>query len=411
MRILVVNNLYPPVVVGGYEAECHDVVEHLRHSHEVTVLTSVRGRETPDTEPRIRRLLPFVSHDKRDSFRAPILALRAVRVVRATLEDVRPELVYVWNGAQLPHAALRVLDYNGVPLAYRVCEHWFAGLYRTDTFFRHLTPGERGLRGLWARAVRLANRHPELRLECERRVPAAISYNSQAVRTASPVPPTVRPVLESVVHPSNARVDTFAAVERCVGSPPSVLFVGRLDEDKGAHVAVRALAALRAAHEVDASLVIVGDGPRRTELAGLAAELGLQDHVRFTGPLSGEALQDEASRAAAWVVPSVWEEPAGLVCTEAALARVPAVLSRVGGIPEMLHEEQHALFFGKGDHEGCAAALARALRDPETEARVERAFSRGLELGYEPYLAAMDRFLDDAVAALAPGGPVLETTR
>jgi glycosyltransferase involved in cell wall biosynthesis len=400
VRILVVNNLYPPVVEGGYEVECHDVVQHMRRSHEVTVLTSVRGREASDEEPGIRRQLPFVRYDKRDSLRAPTLALRAVRITRATLEDVRPDLVYVWNGSQLPHAAMRVLDYSGVPIAYRVCEHWFGGLYRDDTFFRHLTPGERGFRGIWARMMRTANRHQELRLEAERRVPAAICWNAEAVRRASPLPKTIEPVLEALVYPANARVDTFATLERRVASPPRVLFVGRLDDAKGAAIAVRALASLRSAHHVDASLVLAGDGPGMRDLKELTAELGMSGNVRFTGPLRGKALHTEVSQAAAWVIPSVWEEPAPLVCTEAALARVPAVLSRVGGISEMLHEEEHALFFAKGDHEGCAAALARVLEEDGTDARVERAFRRGQELGYEPYLAAMDGFLHDAVAIL-----------
>jgi len=39
LRILVVSNLFPPVVRGGYEMICADAVEHLRERHEVTVLT------------------------------------------------------------------------------------------------------------------------------------------------------------------------------------------------------------------------------------------------------------------------------------------------------------------------------------------------------------------------------------
>lgn len=395
------SNLYPPEIVGGYEVECHDVVEHLRRTHAVTVLTSVRGRGRAPAERDVLRRLPFVRFVKHDSLRAPWLALSAVRATRRTLAEVRPDLVYVWNGSQLPFAALRVLERSGLPVAYRICEHWFGGLYSRDAFLRHLTPGERGVRGVWARAMRLANRHPELRIELDRVVPAAICWNAEAVRAATPVPATLRPVHEALVYPSNARTAAFAEVRPRPADPPTIFFAGRLDGPKGAEVLLRALPLLRERHGHDASLLLAGEGPLRGELAALAARLGVADHVRMPGPLRGDELLGAVSRAAAWVVPSVWAEPAPLVCTEAALARVPAVLSRVGGIGEMLREEEHALFFAKGDHEGCAAALARTLEDPEaTRARVQRAYARGQELGHGPYLRAMDRFLDDALAAL-----------
>lgn len=401
MRVLVVNNLYPPVVVGGYEVECRDVVEHMRERHEVTVLTSSRERDRHPPEHGVRRELPFVRYRKADSLRAPADALRGVGVMRRALAEVRPELVYVWNGSQLPHAALHVAASSGVPLAFRVCEHWFGRLYDGDVFLRHLAPGERGLRGIWAKGMRAVNRLPGLRIDLARCSRAAICWNAAAVRQATPVPAGVKAVHEDLVYPSNSRTEAFKQIPRDPQDPPLLLFVGRLDELKGADVAIRALAVLRREHGIPASLVLAGDGPQRESLASLARSEGVDSAVRMPGPLRGEDLYAQVTRAAAWVVPSVWAEPAPLVCTEAALARVPAVLSRVGGIGEMLREEEHALFFAKGDHEGCAAALARTLEDPvATQARVERAYARGQELGHGPYLRAMDRFLDDALAAL-----------
>lgn len=73
----------------------------------------------------------------------------------------------------------------------------------------------------------------------------------------------------------------------------------------------------------------------------------------------------------------------------------------MGGIPELLQDPEHALLCPPGDARAFADALARTLSDPdETAARCERAFARAQELRYGPYLAHMDAFLDDAVAAL-----------
>jgi len=401
LRILVVNNLYPPVVVGGYEVECRDVVDHLSRRHDVTVLTSSRERERCPPQAGVIRALPFLEETVVHSLRAPVDALRGARIARAVLEGARPDLVYVWNGAAIPQVALRILATSGVPLAFRICEHWFGQLYGTDVFTRHLVPGERGLRGAWARGMRLVNRLPELRVDLDVPVPAAICWNARAVRDSASVHRSLRPVLEALIYPANARVDAFDGARREPDDPPRLLFVGRLDRAKGADVAIRALAALRDRHGVRARLAVVGEGPLREELADLAAGLGVAGEVDLLGARRGEALFEEVARAAAWIVPSVWEEPAPLVCTEAALARVPAVLSKVGGIPEMLREEEHALFFAKGDGDGCAAALTRVLGEPEaTEARVRRAHARGRELAFGPYLAAMDEFLDAGIAAV-----------
>ena len=115
----------------------------------------------------------------------------------------------------------------------------------------------------------------------------------------------------------------------------------------------------------------------------------------------GTALAKVLAEAHAVVVPSVWEEPAGLVCVEAALARVPVVASRVGGIPELLRDEDEALLFTPADADACAAELARTLGDPEATARrVDQAFTAAQRFRLPAYLEGMDAFLDDALVAL-----------
>ena len=91
-------------------------------------------------------------------------------------------------------------------------------------------------------------------------------------------------------------------------------------------------------------------------------------------------------------MPSVWDEPFPLVTIEGALARVPLVASDVGGIGEGMHDEEHALLFGRGDAgRGGRRARARARRTAEaTAARVERARARAEEFRIGPYLDAQE---------------------
>jgi glycogen(starch) synthase len=404
VRILVLSDLFPPATRGGYEVECRDVVEHLRERHDVVVLTSVWGRERSPEDPGVLRRLPWTGDGStRESITAALSSARATRITRRTLAEVAPDAIYVWNAGGVPATALRALQLHPAPMLVRVCEYWFGRVYSNDQFTRHLHATGRGARGVWDRAMRAAGRLPALRVDPWDSRPAAVCWNSEFVRERAPAPPAFEVVHGAIVIPSNARTLELADVPR---DPVAgrVLFVGRLDAHKGAHTLVRALGALERDHGVRATLRVVGDGTaeERQALERLAAAAGVAERVTFTGPLRGEAFTAEITAASAWCVPSVWDEPAPLTCTEAALCRVPAVFSRVGGIPEMFAPDTQVLFHERDDAEGCAAALVRSLAGgPEVQARVDRAFARAQELSFGPYLEAMDRFLADGLAALA----------
>ena len=77
MKLLVVSNLYPPAVLGGYEVECQVVVDALRaRGDEVVVLTGDRDARAATAQRDVRRELAFLSQDARGSLRAPRAALR-----------------------------------------------------------------------------------------------------------------------------------------------------------------------------------------------------------------------------------------------------------------------------------------------------------------------------------------------
>src|SRR5919201_4679723 len=105
MRILTVSNLYPPVVEGGYEARCAATMMRLREQgHEVHVLTSTLRRSTCPPDQTVIRELPFLPHGKLSALRAPRAAADGMKVMRRVLADLQPDLIFVWNGAGIPHA-------------------------------------------------------------------------------------------------------------------------------------------------------------------------------------------------------------------------------------------------------------------------------------------------------------------
>jgi glycosyltransferase involved in cell wall biosynthesis len=273
---------------------------------------------------------------------------------------------------------------------------------------RELLPaGRRPARGLWAAGCRAVNRLPGLRLDPLAPFRAAIAWNARALEAMVPTPAFVDVALERVIHSVPRYGDIYARVEREPSDRPEVVFLGRVTPYKGLAIAIEALGLLRERHGIAARLEVIGpeEPDHGRELRALARRLGLEAEVGWRGPLTPEQAAAALARAHAIVVPSDWEEPFPLVTIEAALARVPIVAADVGGIGEGMHDEEHALLFPRGDPAAAATALARALQDGEgTAARVRRAFERAQDFRLGPYLDAQERFVVDALEALAAGG-------
>jgi glycosyltransferase involved in cell wall biosynthesis len=110
--------------------------------------------------------------------------------------------------------------------------------------------------------------------------------------------------------------------------------VGRLDAQKGHVFLLEAVAKLRALHAV--KCVIAGDGPLKAELERKIRELGLQDSVRLAGELGD--IPGWLPALDIFVQPSLWEGlPNALL--EAMALGLPAVATRVDGIPEVVRHE------------------------------------------------------------------------
>lgn len=109
-------------------------------------------------------------------------------------------------------------------------------------------------------------------------------------------------------------------------------------------------------------LLMVGDGPLRGELENLAVELRVPDRVRFLGIRTD--IPDLMRAADAFALTSL-SEAASLTLLEAMASGLPAVVTAVGGNPEIARHEREGLLFPRGDAAGCADAIRRLFRDPE----------------------------------------------
>jgi glycosyltransferase involved in cell wall biosynthesis len=135
-----------------------------------------------------------------------------------------------------------------------------------------------------------------------------------------------------------------------------ILLITQLIKAKGVDLALVALAEL----PEQAIVWIVGTGPLAEELLALARKLGIEHRVRFWG--LQRQVEPFLQAADCLVLPSRWQEAAGLVLLEAQAAGLPVVASRIGGIPEYVAEDRSALLF-KPDDAGDLATQLRKLHD------------------------------------------------
>jgi glycosyltransferase involved in cell wall biosynthesis len=179
-----------------------------------------------------------------------------------------------------------------------------------------------------------------------------------------------------------------AGLRRRLGLRPDrryVVCVARFHPVKDHATLLRAFAEVAAAR-ADVDLLLAGDGPLRGELEQTAARLGVADRVRFLG-VRGD-VPDLLRAADVFALTSV-SEAASLTLLEAMAARLPVVITAVGGNPEIVRDGREGLLVPRGDAPAAAVALLRVLDDPAAAAAMGTAGRARVEECYR-----LDRTID-----------------
>jgi glycosyltransferase involved in cell wall biosynthesis len=150
------------------------------------------------------------------------------------------------------------------------------------------------------------------------------------------------------------------------GDGATILCVARQYPRKLVADLLRALPTVRRALP-RARAVIAGDGPEHARLRALAAELGLDGAVTFTGALPDEELARLYRQADLFCLPSV-QEGFGIVFLEAMACGLPVVAARAAAIPEVVPDRQAGLLVPPGDVAALAHALVELLARPRQRA-------------------------------------------
>jgi glycosyltransferase involved in cell wall biosynthesis len=156
------------------------------------------------------------------------------------------------------------------------------------------------------------------------------------------------------------------------------LYFGRLSKEKGL------LTLLKASKMANIELIIAGDGPDKKKLECLSSRLGCDAH--FLGYLTGRKLEAVIKSCRATVLPSEWYENAPLSIKESYAFGKPVIGARIGGIPELINENETGFTFESGS----ASQLADALNKIK-----EMKDHQLLEMGYNSIMLVKEKFNKD----------------
>lgn len=226
--------------------------------------------------------------------------------------------------------------------------------------------------------VRLAQDRPAARAVCARvmRASAAVTTDSSwLAEVAGSFAPDCADRIRVLPAPADDRLFTPGDAPR-----GHLLFVGRLDRQKGAEVAVRALSRLTGP-SAELPLRIVGGGEQEASLRRLAAELGVAGRITWERGLSNEQLADRYRQAVALLVPGQ-DEGLGVVGIEAQLCATPVVAVASGGLGDVVTDGVTGRMFPPGDDQ----ALARAVEDLHADPAARAA------MGEQARRSAVERF-------------------
>ncbi len=292
----------------------------------------------------------------------PIDDFRALRQIRAALEEVNPDIVTVHSSKAgiLGRIAARQLKVPAILTAHG----W------------SFTPGISALPAAAYRQIErlagpLASRIITVS-EFDRKlaIDAGIADASRIVTVYNGIP-DVAPAL---------RAEAGAV-------PPRLVMVARFGPQKDHRTLLQSLSGLR---DLPWTLDLVGDGPLTAEMQSLAASCGLSDRIRFLGQRLD--VPDILARAQISVLATNWEGfPLSIL--EAMRACLPVVATAVAGVPESVSDEVTGYLVPRGDVASLQDRLRRLLLDPELRRRQGKAG----RLEYERRFT-LETFVDRTVA-------------
>jgi len=347
---------YPPVVVGGLGRHVHQLATALAAAgHQVVVLSRRPFGTDPSTHPGTDqvsegvRVVTAAQDPHEFDFARDMMAWTLAMghsMIRAGITLDKPDVVHAHDWL-VAHPAVTLSGFYDVPMVSTV----------------HAT--EAGRHSGWINGAISRQVHALeywLVRESDSLLTCSASMRDEITELFGPGLPEIRVIRNGI----DVAGWPFAWRKPRAG-PARLLYVGRLEYEKGVHDLIAALPRIRRTHP-GTTLTIAGEGTQQDWLTVQARRHRVLKATTFLGRLDHAGLLSALRDADATVLPSHYE-PFGIVALEAAAAGTPLVTSTAGGLGEAVINGVTGLSHRPRDVAGIAGAVRRVLDDPEAAQR------------------------------------------
>ena len=364
MKVLLVSWEYPPVVIGGLGRHVHHLATALAEAgHDVVVLSRRPFGTDPSSHPSTDeiservRVVAAAQDPHEFDFGSDMMAWTLAMghsMVRAGLalktrrsgKPWRPDVVHGHDWL-VAHAAIALAEHFDVPLISTI----------------HAT--EAGRHSGWVSGPISRQVHAVegwLVRESDSLITCSASMADEITELFGPGLAETRVIRNGI----DAALWPFAQ-RRSRHGPARLLYLGRLEYEKGVHDAIAALPRIRRTHP-GTTLTIAGDGTQQDFLVEQARKHKVVKATEFVGRVDHGRLVGLLHDTDAAVLPSHYE-PFGIVALEAAATGAPLVTSNVGGLGEAVIDGETGASFPPRDIAALAAAVRGVLDDPAAAQR------------------------------------------
>jgi glycogen(starch) synthase len=353
MKILIYSHYFSPSV-GGAERVVESLARGLaERGHQVTVATQTPAPPAADSGLPYRVV-------RQPGFMQLVRRIRQHDLVHLAGPALLP-MFLAWllsRPAVIEHHVYQAICPNGLLLhqpSLTVCPgHFQAGRHRECL---RCNAGS----GRWKSFRMWASAFPRLWL-CKRAA-CRVAVSNHALRRLAL--PRSRVIYHGVPPIEPTSSPTADAAKQ--SWPISFAFVGRFVKEKGLPVLLDA-ATLLQRQGYPFRLKLIGDGPERPSVEDVVKDRGLQESVTFTGMLDAGALRSVTEGIGVLIMPSIWEETAGMSAIEQMMSGRAVITADIGGLGEVV--EDAGLRFPPGDPKALAVCMRRVSEEPGLTARL-----------------------------------------
>lgn len=374
MRILFLSNMYPPHVIGGYEALCQEAVEGLaKHGHQVSVLTSTYGCDAEISEGNLHRLLSLESdlqfYKMRDAWNYPQRRQRNLVHLRRLIAKENPDIVFIWGMWNLSNSLALVAEkLMSSRVVYYLANPWPIELNMHQAFWD--APATSAAKTIFKKLMRIPARlllrkeWESVPLQFEHAPCCSAAQRDQLLDAGVQLKDA--PVIYEGVNLKNYLAQADKRNYENTDGLLSLVFVGILAEHKGVHTIIEALEQLSAQERKRVRLTILGKGHSQYEerLRNLVSQYQLSELIEFHAPIPRPELPEFLGRFDVLLLPSVWSEPLARIMQEGLACGMVVLGSATGGTAETIVHGENGLLFQAGDAAGLAEQVKRLLDEP-----------------------------------------------